>query len=110
MTNEDSPLILPRAAVESLHQLLGRLLGEEDRAQSSAAEGDGTCTATLKDPDDQVIRCAQPAGHYDGDKMPEPLAEGDDPGGWHRSAPDANGNRVTWSDWATGTTPHKEPT
>lgn len=107
MSAEDSPLTLPRAAVEDLYQLLGRLLGEEDRAQSSTVEGDGTCTATLKDPEDQVIRCARPSGHYDGDNQPDPLAD-DDPGGWHRSAPDTGRDRVTWADWATGTTPHKE--
>lgn len=93
--------MLPRAAVESLHQLLGRLLGEDDRAQSNTVD-DGTCTATVGS-----LRCARAAGHYDGDKMPEPLVD-DDPGGWHRSAPDGSGNRVTWADWATGTTPHKE--
>ncbi len=105
MTDEDAPLMLPRAAVENLHQLLGRLLGDEGRAQSSTVEGDGICTATLKDPEGQVIRCAQPAGHYDGDNQPDPLTD-DSPGGWHRSAPGRD--RVTWADWATGTTPHKE--
>ncbi|MFJ1667369.1 helix-turn-helix domain-containing protein [Streptomyces bottropensis] len=78
---------------------------KEDRPQSSTAEGDGICTATLKDLEDQVIRCAQPAGHYNGDNQPDPLTD-DSPGGWHRSAPGRD--RVTWSDWATGTTPHKE--
>lgn len=107
MSDDDAPLMLPRSAVAELHQLLGRLLGEEDHTQGSTAGSDGTCTATLTDFDDRVIRCAQLAGHYDGGKQPEPLVD-DDPGGWHRSAPDGGGDRVTWSDWATAATPHGE--
>lgn len=67
---------------------------------------DGVCTATFKNPEGTVIRCAQPAGHYDGDNQPDPLTE-DEPGGWHRSAPDAGRDRVTWADWAGNATPHR---
>lgn len=107
MSAEDSPLILPRAVVEGLYQLLGRLLGEEHGAQSSAVEGDGTCTATIKNLDGQILRCAQAAGHYDESRPPEPLVD-DEPGGWHRYGPDQEGARMTWSDRADDTTPHEE--
>ncbi|MDX3515893.1 hypothetical protein PV755_44550 [Streptomyces caniscabiei] len=72
------------------------------------ATTDGTCTATIKSAyTGHVRRCAQPAKHYDEKKQPDPTADGE-PGGWHRSAPDRDGDRVTWSDWASGATPHKE--
>jgi hypothetical protein len=108
VTQDDAPLILPRSTVAELHQLLGQLLGEEAPAQSSTAEGDGTCTASIKSAyTGDVRRCVQPAGHYDENRQPEPTVD-DEPGGWHRSAPDPDGDRVTWSDWASGATPHQE--
>lgn len=108
MSDDDAPLILPRSAVAELHQLLGRLLGEEDRAQSSAAEGDGICTATIKSLDtDRVICCAQVAGHYDENRVPDPVVD-DGPGGWHQSTAAGGDGRTRWSDRADGATPHKE--
>lgn len=78
--------------------------------RGSTATADGVCTATLKTYDKRIIRCAQPAGHYDEDKQPDPLAD-NDPGGWHQSTPDRDGDRMTWADRATGATPHRtEPT
>lgn len=75
---------------------------------SGDSTNDGTCTASIKTLyDGQVRRCAQPAGHYDKDRQPDPLVD-DDPGGWHQSTPDREGNCMTWSDWADGATPHKE--
>lgn len=68
------------------------------------AEG-ATCNASIlwgrygKAP----IRCAQSAGHYDGDRKPHLYTPSSDPAGWHRSAaPDI----ATWADWAAGATPH----
>ncbi len=79
----------------------------EDWRPNPGATVDGICTAALKSPGSPGRRCAQPAGHYDGDRQPDPLTDAD-PGGWHRSAPDASGDCVTWADWATDATPHKE--
>lgn len=67
------------------------------------------CTATALHAVAGVVRCAQPAGHYDEEKWPD-HEKGDpaapDPGGWHQSAPDRNGTRVTWNDKADAATPH----
>lgn len=60
--------------------------------RTGSATTDGTCTATIRTPDNRVIRCTRPAGHYDG------------PGDWHQSVPDRD---PTWSDWADGATPHR---
>ncbi|MGW2550099.1 hypothetical protein [Streptomyces sp. NPDC001635] len=70
------------------------------------------CTATALHALVGVVRCAQPAGHYDEERWPdhgkgEPAAP--DPGGWHQSAPDRQGTRVTWNDKADGATPHGAP-
>jgi hypothetical protein len=78
----------------------------DDWRTNPSSTGDGVCTATITTHDNRTLHCAQPAGHYDEDRYPEPPGD-DDPGGWHQSAPDREDDRMTWSDRATGTTPHK---
>ncbi|MGP4046859.1 hypothetical protein [Streptomyces sp. 2A115] len=69
-----------------------------------------TCTATALHSLAGVVRCAQPAGHYDEEKRPEGGAFSENPGGWHQSAPDREGARICWTDKAHAATPHDSPT
>lgn len=92
---------------DSEHAALIVELVEDWRTSPGSSTGDGVCTATITIHDNRPLRCAQPAGHYDEDRYPEPLVDGE-PGGWHRSAPDREDDRMTWSDRASGATPHKE--
>lgn len=72
----------------------------------SARPDDGLCTATVDDPRMGLQRCAQSAGHYNGDDQPDMLADDDEPRGWHQSRRDAAGNSTTWADWSIYATPH----
>ncbi|CAL9326630.1 hypothetical protein SUDANB91_07186 (plasmid) [Streptomyces sp. SudanB91_2054] len=85
------------------YQHLGRETPQPCPACSS------TCTATALHAVTGAVRCSLPAGHYDEEKLPI-YTEGDprshDPGGWHQSAPDRAGRRLSWNDKADAATPH----
>jgi hypothetical protein len=67
------------------------------------------CSATALHALAGVLRCSLKPGHYDEEKRPESSFSGD-PGGWHQSAPDRQGQRVAWTDKAHAATPHNSPT
>jgi hypothetical protein len=74
----------------------------------SAPVDDGLCHATITSPWEGERSCVHEAGHYDETNEPDFLgSEQPDPGGWHQSAPDADGVRTTWSDRADDATPHR---
>ena len=76
-------------------------------APSLSLVNGGRCTATLQGwPREVVDECAREAGHYDIAREPDFSGDVPDPGGWHQSEPDPEGNRTTWSDEAKGATPH----
>jgi hypothetical protein len=77
-------------------------------SETPAPVNDGRCRATLQGwPIEVVDECAREAGHYDASREPDLSGNEPDPGGWHQSAPDPDGNRTTWSDEANGATPHR---
>ncbi|WP_328491268.1 hypothetical protein [Streptomyces zaomyceticus] len=69
------------------------------------------CTATCLHALGGVLRCAEPAGHYDEERPPsyDPDGSSSDPGGWHQSAMTPMGFRMTWCDQADAATPHGAP-
>jgi hypothetical protein len=88
--------------------LLVELVEDWRTNSDGGAISDGVCTAIIKSPyTGNVSRCTQPATHYDENKQPDPTVDGE-PGGWHQSEPDREGERMVWSDRAGGATPHKE--
>ena len=106
----DGWLSLDHYSQESAERARDRHVAEEHGASVPPATEHGTCTATIKSYGGPVLHCAQPAGHYDESRPPEPLVD-DDPRGWHRSTPDREGGPMTWADRASDTTPHRtDPT
>jgi hypothetical protein len=65
-----------------------------------------TCTATALHALAGRVSCALPAGHYDEEKRPEGGMFAEDPGGWHQSAADRQGFRISWTDKSDAATPH----
>lgn len=69
-----------------------------------------TCTATMLHALLGARRCGEPAGHYDEAQAPGDRVVADEPGGWHRSAPDRDGRRLIWSDRFDAAKPHSPTT
>ena len=85
---------------------LGNLREQAAEPAKTAAAADQTCTATITPWGGELIRCTQPAGHYD--EAREPDASTDEIGGWH-AAPDPGGGNRVWADRAEGATPAGAP-
>lgn len=93
----------------TLRSLASEIDPEADGVLSETAPpDDGLCHATIAEPWEAERRCARKAGHYDETNEPNFLdSDNPEPGGWHQSAPNADGLRTTWADRADGATPHR---